>query len=103
MPQLPPEVTAIKDRMTAFSPEPFPDSCDGLTVDGVLVEYVDTCLVGCISAFVKNRGELDDQRHEVLKTVLSELDRIQDRLPEDAASYFGTLGDMGREVLRLLP
>jgi len=78
---------------------PFPADCRGKEVEGVDLVMIDSVIVGCISTFIGENGNLDQQRLKTLKGSRNDLTAIIPKLSADAKEYYVMLQEMTDLVL----
>jgi hypothetical protein len=67
------------------------------TIEGELM-MLDTVIAGCVMYFLEE-GQLDSQRVGILQDSLSDLEKLQPDLPEQAIGYFERLRKVGATIL----
>jgi hypothetical protein len=83
----------------AWTEGPFPSDALDIEIDGIDLTSLDTVSAGCISAFVGNRGELDQERIEILRNCTSDLEIALGMLAGDIKVYFTELSERSHKVL----
>ena len=96
------KIEIICNEWKLFKNTPFPSSNGGEEVKGVCLVSVDTFASGCIDTFVKNHGNLDGERINILIECVSDTNKIVDDLQGEAKSYFITLLKLSELVLEVV-
>lgn len=92
-------VDEIQKRWDLWSKEPVPKGASDIEISGVDLLSIDTFSAGCISTFVRNRGELDQERVDILRNCVRDLDIVLGQLTGDTKVYFTALSELSHKVL----
>lgn len=77
----------------------FPREVNGATINGVDLTEVDSFSAGCISSFIDSKGTLDQNRVNILKSCISDLEKIILTLEGEAKRYFEKRLRLGKLVI----
>lgn len=89
----------IEEQWNRWTKIPFPTSASDMEPNGNDLVSLDTFSAGCIDTFVRNRGKLDRDRINVLRSCVDELESSFGELTGDVKTYFAELLDISRKVL----
>lgn len=98
------DLQKIESLWNQFLSVPFPEDGVSFTFpNGRDFVELDTFAAGCITTFIGNAGNLDRQRHEVLKGCLKELS-METQILEDGSlkTRIDQLRDLSKMVLEYL-
>jgi hypothetical protein len=87
----------IKSRWAKHLGRPFPSSCARGKIAGLFMTDVDSCLAGCIGAFVED-DVLDPERLSILRRVGRELETVLPHLSGEDLLYFEELLALSKAV-----
>ena len=79
---------------------PFPKGYGGEVIDGIDLALLDTETSGCIYTYINSGGQLDPWRIQILKSCLSDLTIVTQKLAGDAFDYFNQLKILAKLVLQ---
>lgn len=77
-----------------FKELPFPEGLAGEEIEGEDLVSLDTFSAGCISTFLGNKGKLDYERRNILKSCITGLQNVIPNLPNEEQGYFKELLSM---------
>ncbi len=91
----------IKERWARFAALPFPSLGGSFEIDDICLVSADSAIAGCISTFFSgaSSGGLDSEREDILRHTVADLERVVERMPNEAEEYFRELLGIARAVI----
>ena len=89
----------IRSQWDRWSKIPFPAGASDMEANGHDLVSIDTFSAGCIDTFVANRGKLDRERIDVLRSCVADLKSRVGELTGDVRTYFADLLNISLMVL----